>query len=311
MRLVIAQFFNEAYLLPWWLKHHREMFDHGVLIDDHSTDGSADICRELVPDWEVVQAEYTPFETILRDFEVMKHESRFPDAWKIALNITEFLVTPSLSALETLVLGKGQTAARLHAALMVDADPHLLPDPNRPLVEQKNCGLWEDRLDIRLPLPEERRISFGSRRRIYHSYLVGAYEPGRHISNLPGQYWTTAEQGAIWWYAFSPWCEEFKARKLQIGATIADHDRKVGWGAHHHFTQEQMEEQWGAMRPHSRPLFPRTLHPKRRLRRLGEIALRTKRDPAAPVVGANPGGPLLDAIRQRARMITGRLRPSA
>ena len=29
-RVVISHFFNEAYLLPWWLKHHREMFDHGV-----------------------------------------------------------------------------------------------------------------------------------------------------------------------------------------------------------------------------------------------------------------------------------------
>ena len=36
-RVVISHFFNEAYLLPWWLKHHREIFDHGVLIDTVET----------------------------------------------------------------------------------------------------------------------------------------------------------------------------------------------------------------------------------------------------------------------------------
>ena len=54
-RVVISHFFNEAYLLPWWLEHHRQIFDHGVLIDWSSTDGSADICRQLVPGWEVVR----------------------------------------------------------------------------------------------------------------------------------------------------------------------------------------------------------------------------------------------------------------
>ena len=54
-RVVISHFFNEAYLLPWWLEHHRQIFDHGVLIDWSSTDGSADICRQLAPGWEVVR----------------------------------------------------------------------------------------------------------------------------------------------------------------------------------------------------------------------------------------------------------------
>jgi len=83
MRVVVSHFFNEAYLLPWWLRHHREVFDHGVLIDRYSTDGSVDICRELVPSWEVVRSETAQFAAIMCDFEVMKHEARFPDAWKM------------------------------------------------------------------------------------------------------------------------------------------------------------------------------------------------------------------------------------
>src|SRR5262245_4413723 len=75
MRVVVSHFFNEAYLLPWWLRHHRDIFDHGVLIDRYSTDGSADICRELVPSWEVVRSETAQFEAIKCDFEVMKHDA--------------------------------------------------------------------------------------------------------------------------------------------------------------------------------------------------------------------------------------------
>ena len=32
MKVLISHFFNEEYMLPWWLKHHREIFDHGVLM---------------------------------------------------------------------------------------------------------------------------------------------------------------------------------------------------------------------------------------------------------------------------------------
>ena len=112
-RVVISHFFNEAYLLPWWLKHHREMFDHGVLIDWSSTDGSADICRQLAPSWEVVPSENAHFAAILCDFEVMKHEARFPDAWKIALNTTEFLVAPALAHMEATLERHELTAVRL------------------------------------------------------------------------------------------------------------------------------------------------------------------------------------------------------
>lgn len=56
MRTVLCHFYNEEYLLPWWLKHHRSMFDHGALIDHGSTDNSLDICRQLVPEWRTCAA---------------------------------------------------------------------------------------------------------------------------------------------------------------------------------------------------------------------------------------------------------------
>ena len=117
-RVVVSHFFNEAYMLPWRLRHHREIFDHGVLIDYHSTDASVEICRELVPHWEIVPSENATFAARLCDFEVMKHEQRFPDAWKLALNTTEFFVAPGLAKMERVMLQHDLIGARLPGAVI-------------------------------------------------------------------------------------------------------------------------------------------------------------------------------------------------
>jgi Glycosyl transferase family 2 len=253
MRVVVSQFFNEAYLLPWWLRHHREIFDHGVLIDQYSTDESVDICRELVPSWEVVRSETAQFEAIMCDFEMMKHEARFPDAWKIALNTTEFLVAPRLSEVEQFVKDHNLTVVRVPRAIMVDTAPDRAPDPNVSLTEQKYCGVWGAECDFARP---------GSR--IYHRYMIGGYAPGRHISHVPGQCDGNREQAAIWRYAFSPWTDAFKARKLQINAMRSDFDKAHRFGYQHEADLPELERRWAALRSASGPLFPRTSDAQRR-----------------------------------------------
>jgi len=256
-RVVISHFFNEAYLLPWWLKHHREMFDHGVLIDWSSTDGSADICRQLAPSWEVVASENAHFAAILCDFEVMKHEARFPDAWKIALNTTEFLVAPALAHMEATLERHELTAVRLPGAIMVDSAPDEAPDPGVPLTQQKRCGIWEDEFDFKTyAIPG---LSFPTRSRIHHRYVIGAYTPGRHGSHLPGQCAGKRELGAIWWYGFSPWTDAFKARKLHISTRRDAFDRKHGFGAQHEAGPSDLEARWSKLSALSRPLFPEQL----------------------------------------------------
>ena len=252
---MFSQFFNEAYMLPWWLAHHRGLFDHGVLIDSNSNDDSVAICRRLVPTWEIVRPEYTPFEALLRDFEFMKHESRYRTAWKIVLNTTEFLVSPDLAALEQQLEATGNTCARLPAAAMVDLHPNRIPKPSRPLTAQKNCGVWE--AGSSYTEVEALLGRLGSHGRIYHRYPIAAYSPGRHISYLPNQYAVPREQGAIWWYGFSPWNEAFIARKRQIGPSIGEHDRKAGFGFQHQMSSNAMEEARNSLLPHAGPLVPR------------------------------------------------------
>jgi len=36
--ILFSHIYNEEYLLPFWLKHHKKIFDHGVIIDNFSTD---------------------------------------------------------------------------------------------------------------------------------------------------------------------------------------------------------------------------------------------------------------------------------
>ena len=72
---VVCHFYNEEYLLPFWLKHHRTMFAHGILIDYHSTDQSVAIIRDLCPTWDVRTSRNTMFQAVLVDEEVMEIEA--------------------------------------------------------------------------------------------------------------------------------------------------------------------------------------------------------------------------------------------
>ena len=35
-KTVIAHFYNEEFMMEWWLKHHLNLFDHGILINHKS-----------------------------------------------------------------------------------------------------------------------------------------------------------------------------------------------------------------------------------------------------------------------------------
>ena len=51
--ILFSHIYNEEYLLPYWLNHHKKIFNHGVIIDNFSTDKSVDIIKSIVPDWEI------------------------------------------------------------------------------------------------------------------------------------------------------------------------------------------------------------------------------------------------------------------
>lgn len=244
-RIVISHFFNEEYLLPWWLAHHREMFDHGVLIDYGSTDRSAEICRDMAPGWEVVRSENEHFSAIMCDFEVMKHEQRFTDCWKIALNTTEFLVAPQIEKMVRLLVANDLTGVRIPGAIMVDVAPQDAPSLDLPLVAQKSSGIWEAEMDFKkLAIPG---LAFATRSRLLHRYAIGSYFPGRHSTHLPGVVAGAPDFAAIWWYGFSPWTDAFKRRKLGIAPRRDTFDRKHGFGAQHDARPAELDLRWSRL----------------------------------------------------------------
>ena len=91
MKTVISHFYNEEYMLPWWLSHHRQYFDHGIMINYDSTDRSVEIIKEYCPTWEIVQSRNREFGAKACDAEVNDYERKV-QGWKICLNTTEFLV---------------------------------------------------------------------------------------------------------------------------------------------------------------------------------------------------------------------------
>jgi hypothetical protein len=230
---VIAHFFNEEYLLPWWLEHHTRLFDHGILIDYASTDRSVEICRKLAPHWEVRQSQNKFFEATSADEEVMAIEKSV-DGWKIALNITEFFVCRDMDLFKWSIQSFGGPMYAIRGIVMVDPPDYQyeLLDKQRALISQRFHGFFEDeKLDA--------TQTHLYRSRFFHRYSTGDYLPGRHLSRLPA---LMHPPGAfILWFAFSPWNEEVRLRKLQIQTKIPEADKQRGYGAQHLVNGEKLD----------------------------------------------------------------------
>ncbi len=259
-KLLISHFFNEEYLLPYWLKHHRVMFDHGILIDNHSTDRSVEICRELVPNWTIVPSQNATFSGIMCDFEVMKHEEQFPSAWKLVLNTTEFLVGSQIDNVINFLTEREFTGGYIPGAVMVDHNADEVLDPNLPLVAQKHHGAWE--ADFPYDLLGQPWYDRMVRTRILHNYAIGAYKPGRHETHLPHLLNIKREHLGVWWYGYSPWTAQGISRKLQIKATIDPFDAKVGFGHQHNVALQELNLRHAEMVKYSYALDVPEFYPK-------------------------------------------------
>jgi hypothetical protein len=240
MRSVICHFYNEEYLLPWWLDHHKSIFDVGILINYASTDRSVEICREIVPHWRIVDSFNQQFDSALIDLEVMLYEREL-EGWKIALNVTEFLCAKDLAPVEDAVTEMDLSGMMFHGAIMVDCAPADEPDASKGLVAQKSTGVFEadldkeflDRMNVRTP----------KRGRLYHRAAIGSYTPGRHSTHLPNIGTFNERVANIFWYGYSPWNDDAMARRLGIAARVSESDKKLGRGAQHMYSQNQWNEE--------------------------------------------------------------------
>lgn len=221
--IVISHFHNEQYLLPFWLKHHKEIFDHGILIDSNSTDKSVEIIQKIVPDWEIVKSPMKMFDSVKMDELIMEIERKHVGKTKIVLNSTEFLMIENLYAFKKL-LSKKIFNYLIPTALMVDIGSEQNNEEVDDLITQKNFGVWHDAINV-FYLNKKYSFSKNQRGRFIHNYEDGKYLPGRHACNRNTKR-LSKKIAYIRWYYYSPWNKVMIARKLNIRNTISSNDKK-------------------------------------------------------------------------------------
>jgi hypothetical protein len=247
MVTLISHFYNEEYLLPYWISHHRPLFDHAILIDHGSKDKSRQIISEMAPEWEVVNSTLDCFDPLLTDFEVQMLEDRC-FGWKIVLNTTEFIVGPLREEIRRKDL-ENIKALTIQAKIMIDLKPNDFPNCNIPLIAQKPDGVYDNKIyDIifrssgilrifrkMLAFFFGKSVIHSGRHRLLHAHRIGGYEPGRHRWFYDS---SPSENLLIYWYGYSPWNDKFLSRKLSFSNKLpAD---KRGYGRQHGLTNNEL-----------------------------------------------------------------------
>jgi hypothetical protein len=221
---------NGEPLLPFWLEHHRQLFDHGVIVLYPSKDRSESIIREICPDWEIVKpVKHREYSCAGVDEEIMIQEARHT-GWKLALNVTEFAVAQDLSAVVRSVPAKTRCILPIDVAVMVDT-PDTVNErlhPDIPLLEQKHHGVFsKDYLLWRC-----RHF------RQLHQASNGQYDVGRHNSRVKPQ--AKSPLFYIAWFAWSPY-RIIYVRKLAVQKQLSKVDIKVRRGWQHHVTPDEQD----------------------------------------------------------------------
>lgn len=219
MKSLLSHFYNEEYLLPWWLEHHKKHFDFGLLINYGSTDRSVEIIKEICPNWQVFDSVHQYFDARNCDTEISFYESQMP-GWKIALTVTEFIVgdidklsinTPS--RMQWYIPGIRFTGWDLHKEF----------DRSKPLWEQHTNGI-SYKVD---PMAHQCRS--------YHNFNDLKYPPGRHF--LP----FNTEDALIFHYAHAIIGPEMLERRLSLQHKISPADKVEGLGVHHYADKDGLD----------------------------------------------------------------------
>ena len=239
---IICHFFNEEYLLPWWLLHHTKIAKNGILINYSSNDRSVAICQQYAPHWRVVESKNSFFSAKDADFEVMEYERNI-SGWKLSLNITEFLHISNLHVDKIFQNNLPMSIALQGIVMVSDSNTDGIEGSyNKSILSQFRRGLKESKYS-------ELKNLMTMRSRILHSYETGRYYLGRHFCEHATKY--EIDGPFILWYGYSPWNQKTLNRKLQIKSRIPLSDLKNNWGSHHIIDEIKLIDEKKALDKHS------------------------------------------------------------
>jgi hypothetical protein len=238
MNTVITHFYNEEYMLPWWINHHKKLFDYGIMINHGSTDRSVEICKQMCPhNWKIVDTCISEFKTEYIDHEVKFYENTVEGS-KMVLTLTEFFI-PSMSLNELNARMKQNDANYMKTigVCMVDVLPDDLPSYDKSLMEQKNHGMISGYSD---PLnsynPDSYKTMYG---RFYHNDKFGKYAPGRHWLTIDDDVVYSPEDSYVMKYKYSPWNETSINRIMQFSSKITMSDLERGLCTPHMLVKDE------------------------------------------------------------------------
>jgi len=236
-RLLIAHFYNEEYLLPFWIRHHFNLFDDVVLINNNSSDRSVEIIQTMAPNWKIIDSRFKTFNSKTTDELIMQIENSYEDYIKITLNITEFLIINDYELFNFYL--QNEKMIKLNTFIMCSLSKK---QKISNLLEEENTGFWDDSYNPFLPYLKF-NWSLPTRDRFIHSHGNGKYKPGRHVTKHKNYYNLDRKVAYVRWYSLSPWTKNFVNRKLQIQYTISDFDKKNGFSYQHFLTNSVLKNQ--------------------------------------------------------------------
>jgi hypothetical protein len=218
-KTIISHVYNEEYLLPFWLNHHRNMFDHGIIINYRSTDNSVSIIKEICPSWEIITTRNSCFRARDVDNEVMDIENNI-DGIKIVLNTTEFLFSskPISYFFSNNLISYG----------IISYSPYSINE-YCPLNIQ---DIYNNLLNSDIKYHHDRH---GTRE--IHNFKNGKYHIGRHGTYNPS---INTDDMHIIWLGFFPFNQQIMNRKLQIKNNIPDDDKQAKNGFQHLFDKDTL-----------------------------------------------------------------------
>jgi hypothetical protein len=220
-------------LLPYWLKHHKKYFDHGIIIDYNSTDRSIEIVKEICPTWEIHTTKNEYFYAPDVEPEILEYEKNI-DGWRVVLNTTEFL------------FGYYDKLNQINENSLILIGSHTMVDNVETEFKEINENIFKERCNGISMFKNPKIIHWRS----FQNYLIdypSITGPGRHwgtptTTDTVGITFDFALENQskdffILWYGFSPFNEKLIKRKLQIQTKTHPNGQ---WTGGHVITEQEL-----------------------------------------------------------------------
>jgi UDP-glucose 4-epimerase len=217
---LLTNVFNEEYLLPFWLHHHKNMFDEIIIIDYNSTDKSIDICKSICPECKIINTRNKYFGAIEIDTEFMDLENNI-EGIKIVLNTTEFLFCET-SLKDLFINVIHPISYKINVTTPYSIHNYDL---------NNNYEVFSTLLNNDIFYHQDRCV------RHVHNHKNGNYAIGRHESYHAS---VLTDKLHIVWFGFYPMNNNLLKRKLQIQQNMPQRDKDYNWGFQHLFNKEKM-----------------------------------------------------------------------